>query len=110
MEQVKERHEVQQEEHGGGVIPGGGVAQRPVATGDLHALTLQTVSPGLWHGRLGDDLRQELVEQLDDALVLAGQVVEADAVLEHAAVLAVGGNGFDDLKEEELKSYYIEKI
>ena len=41
------------------------------------------------------DLREEFIEERDDLLVLAGQVVQLDALLEHAPPLRVGRNGLD---------------
>ena len=46
-------------------------------------------------------LREQLVEQRDDLLVLAGEVVELHALLEHPPPLGVGRDGLDHLQRWE---------
>ena len=46
---------------------------------------------------MGDDLGKELVEQLHDALVLLGEVVQLDGVLEETFDLGVAGDDLNQL-------------
>ena len=95
--EVEEGREVQQQEESAGVVTARHHTGHLVPLGDGDGLPLYPVPPRLGGGGQRDHLGQERVQQTDNLGVFAGQVIELDGVLQHAALLAVPGHHVDDV-------------